>query len=99
VRSARAWAGVAEETACALARTMENANAPHERKHHHHHHNFTATDLAEQSYTRNFSRERLQIRRLVRHSYFSTFIYFVIGVNTVLIAFDDISKNSQKYSL
>jgi hypothetical protein len=75
-----------------LARTMQNANAPHEKKHHHHHQR-TASELAEREYTRKFSRERLFIRSLVRHSYFSTFIYLVIGVNTVLIAFDDISAD------
>ena len=74
---------------------MESANAPHERQHLRHHQQ-TATDRADELYTRNFSRERLKLRRIVRHSYFSTFIYIVIGVNTFLIAFDDISKNFSK---
>ena len=49
----------------------------------------SAAEQAEVLYTSTFSHERLQVRRLVRHTYFSAFIYVVILVNTVLIAADD----------
>ena len=45
---------------------------------------------AEIEYTRNFSHERLKVRWLVRHTYFSGMVYVVILINTVLIAADDI---------
>ena len=50
-------------------------------------------ELADRLYTRNFSEERLKVRRFVRHPHFSAFIYGMIFVNTVLIACDDIGAD------
>ena len=51
----------------------------------------SVAEAAEKYYTRNFSIERMMVRKLVRSNSFSSFIYCVIAINTLLIAFDDIS--------
>jgi len=58
----------------------------------------SAQDAAEKFYTLHFSEERMKVRHLVQNGWFSSFIYGVIFINTILIAFDDINAERDNTS-